>query len=381
LVKKGIQANHVYNGSEGHHKRQRKIMMQPPLLRGRGAQINPTSPYEKIVRDEQPVDWALTEADWEEADLRTEYLETHPKTILNRVESPDIPGEWSMNPYQGCEHGCVYCYARNTHPYWGFSAGLDFEQKILIKRNAALLLEAAFQKKSWKAAPVMFAGNTDVYQPAERKFGITRACLEVFWKYRNPVSVITKNSLILRDLDVLKQLASEQLVHVAVSITTLNEELRQFLEPRTATVAQRLKTVETLAANDIPVFAMLAPIIPGLNEHEILGMAKAVADRGALGIGYTMVRLNGDIGPIFEDWLRKTMPDRADKVLNKIREAHGGNLHDHRPGVRMRGEGKIAEIIRDQFRLAREKYFADRKMPTYNLDLHDMHKSPQMRLF
>lgn len=355
--------------------------MPTPFLRGRGAQINPTSQYEKIVRDEQPVDWALAEAEWEEADLRTEYLETHPKTILSRVESPDIPGEWSMNPYQGCEHGCVYCYARNTHPYWGFSAGLDFEQKILVKRNAAQLLETAFQKKSWQAAPVMFAGNTDVYQPAERKFGITRACLEVFWKYRNPVSVITKNSLILRDLDLLKQLASERLVHVAVSITTLNEELRQFLEPRTATVAQRLKTVEILAANDVPVFAMLAPIIPGLNEHEILGMAKAVADRGALGIGYTLVRLNGDIGPIFEDWLRKTMPDRADKVLNKIREAHGGNLHDHRPGVRMRGEGKIAEIIRDQFRLAREKYFADRKMPAYNLDLHDMHKSPQMRLF
>jgi DNA repair photolyase len=352
-----------------------------PFLRGRGAQINPSSQYEKIVRDEQPVDWALHEADWEEPDLRTEYLETHPKTILNRVESPDIPGEWSMNPYQGCEHGCVYCYARNTHPYWGFSAGLDFEQKILIKRNAAQLLETAFQKKSWKAAPVMFAGNTDVYQPAERKFGITRACLEVFWKYRNPVSVITKNSLILRDLDLLKQLASERLVHVAISITTLNEELRQFLEPRTATVAQRLKTVETLTANGIPTFAMLAPIIPGLNEHEILGMAKAVADCGALGIGYTMVRLNGDIGPIFEDWLRKTMPDRADKVLNKIREAHGGNLHDHRPGVRMRGEGKIAEIIRDQFRLAREKYFADRKMPAYNLDLHELHKSPQMRLF
>mgnify|MGYP001569816830 CR=1 FL=1 len=357
------------------------MQQKEPFLRGRGAQINPVSKYEKIIRDEQPVDWALQDAEWEDADLKTEYLETHPKTILNRVESPDIPLEWSMNPYQGCEHGCIYCYARNTHPYWGYSAGLDFERKILVKRNAAQLLEAALKKKSWKAAPVMFAGNTDVYQPAERKYGITRACLEIFLKYRHPVGIITKNSLVLRDLDLLEQLAADQLVHVAVSITTLNEALRQYLEPRTATVAQRLKTVETLSNKGIPVFVMLAPIIPGLNEHEIFTLAKAVADRGALNIGYTMVRLNGDVGQIFEDWLRKAMPDRADKVLHKIREAHSGNLHDHRSGVRMRGEGKIAEIIRDQFRLAKAKFFADRQMPKFNLELHEQFKLGQLRLF
>lgn len=352
-----------------------------PYIRGRGAQINPVSKYEKLVRDEQPVDWALQNAEWEETELRTEYLETHPKTILNQVHSADIPLEWSMNPYQGCEHGCIYCYARNTHPYWGYSAGLDFERKILVKRNAAELLEKELKKKSWKAAPVMFAGNTDIYQPAERKFGVTRACLEVFWKYRHPVGLITKNSLVLRDLDILKKLAADNLVHVALSITTLNEPLRQFLEPRTATVAQRLKTVETLTNNGIPVFVMLAPIIPGLNEHEIFNMAKAVADRGALSIGFTMVRLNGDVGQIFEDWLRKAMPDRADKVLNKIREAHGGNLYDHRSGVRMRGEGKISEIIRDQFRLAKARFFADRQMPKFNLELHEGFKTAQLRLF
>ncbi len=357
------------------------MQQKQPFLRGRGAQINPVSKFEKIVRDDQPVDWALTPEDWEGTDLKTEYLETHAKTILNRVESADIPMEWSMNPYQGCEHGCIYCYARNTHPYWGYSAGLDFEQKILIKRNAAELLEQELKKKSWQAAPVMFAGNTDVYQPAERKFRITRACLEVFWKYRHPVGLITKNSLVLRDLDILKQLAGEGLASVAISLTTLNETLRQFLEPRTATVQQRLRTVETLAANGIPVFVMLAPIIPGLNEHEIFSMARAVADRGALGIGYSMVRLNGDVGIIFEDWLRKTMPDRAEKVLNKIRAAHGGQLNDSRPGLRMKGEGKIAEIIRDQYRLAKEKYFAGRHMPKYNLDLHAQFKSPQLKLF
>ncbi len=350
-------------------------------LRGRGAQINPPSPYEKIVRDQEPLDRALVADDWEENHLKTEYLETHPKTILNRVESPDIPLEWSMNPYQGCEHGCIYCYARNTHPYWGYSAGLDFERKILVKRNAAELLENELKKKSWKATTVMFAGNTDVYQPAERKFGITRACLEVFWKYRHPVGVITKNSLVLRDLDLLQKLASERLASVAISITTLNEELRQFLEPRTATVKQRLKTVETLSKAGIPVFVMMAPIIPGLNDHEIFALVKAAADHGALGVGHSMVRLNGDVATIFEDWLRKTMPDRADRVLNRIRDTHGGNLHEKRFGKRMRGEGNIAAIVHEQFRIAKEKFFKDRKMPGYNLDLHEQFKSPQLRLF
>lgn len=351
------------------------------MLKGRGAQINPTSPYEKTVRDQEPIDWALALEEWETNELRTEYLETHPKTILNKVISADIPIPWSMNPYQGCEHGCVYCYARNTHPYWGFSAGLDFERKILVKRNAAELLETELKKKNWRAEPVMFAGNTDVYQPAERKFGITRACLEVFWKYRHPVSIITKNSLILRDLDLLKQLASERLVHVAISITTLNDELRQFLEPRTASVKQRLRTVETLSAAGIPVFVMMAPIIPGLNDHEILSLVKTVAACGALGVGHSMVRLNGDVAIIFEDWIRKTMPDRADKVLNQIRDTHGGSLEEKRFGKRMRGEGHFAEIIHQQFRVAKDKYLKDRTMPEYNLELHEYFKSAQLRLF
>ena len=351
------------------------------MLKGRGAQINPPSPYDKTLRDQEPLDWALVADDWESGEIRTEYLETHPKTILNKVISSDIPLPWSLNPYQGCEHGCIYCYARNTHPYWGFSAGLDFEQKILVKRNAAELLEKELKKKTWRAEPVMFAGNTDVYQPAERKFGITRACLEVFWKYRHPVSVITKNSLILRDLDLLEKLAADNLVHVAISITTLNDELRQYLEPRTATVKHRLRTVETLSKSGIPVFVMMAPIIPGLNDHEILSLVKTVADCGALGIGHTMVRLNGDVAIIFEDWLRKTMPDRADRVLNRIRDTHGGSLEEKRFGKRMTGEGNIADIIHQQFRIAKEKYLKDRKMPALNLELHEHHKSPQLRLF
>lgn len=363
--------------------KQQKISTEQksPFLRGRGAQINPASRYERLQRDEQPLDWALVADDWEEDDLRTEYLETHPKTILNKVESADIPLEWSMNPYQGCEHGCIYCYARNTHPYWGYSAGLDFERKILVKRNAAALLEHELKKKNWRAAPVMFAGNTDVYQPAERKFLITRACLEVFWKYRHPVGVITKNSLVLRDIDLLQQLASENLVHVAISITTLQDDLRQFLEPRTATIQQRLRTVETLTKAGVPVFVMMAPIIPGLNDHEIISLVKTVADLGALGVGHTMVRLNGDVAILFEDWIRRTMPDRADRVLNRIRDVHGGQLSDFRSGTRMRGEGNIADVIHQQFRVAKEKYMKDRKMPGFNLDLHEGYKSSQLKLF
>lgn len=352
-----------------------------PFLKGRGAQINPASRFEKVVRGQEPIDWALVEDEWETPEIKTQYLETHPKTILNKVESPDIPLEWSLNPYQGCEHGCIYCYARNTHPYWGYSAGLDFEQKILVKKNAAQLLENELKKKTWKAASVMFAGNTDIYQPAERTFGITRQCLEVFWKYRHPVSLITKNSLILRDLDLLRQLAAENLCHVAISITTLQDELRQYLEPRTATVAQRLKTVETLSEAGIPVFVMMAPIIPGLNDHEIIPLVKTVAERGALGVGHTLVRLNGDVATIFEDWIRKAMPDRADRVLNRIRDTHGGNLHDSRSSVRMRGEGNYAEIIHAQFRVAKKKYLQGRKMPVFNLDLHEQFKSAQLRLF
>ena len=355
-------------------------MEQPKTyLKGRGAQINTANPFHNLVYDESPIDWSQCEE--ENPQLKTELIPVHPKTMLNKVKSPDIPMEYSMNPYQGCEHGCVYCYARNTHPYWGYSAGLDFEQKILVKQGAAKLLEKKFQSKRWKATPIGLSGNTDCYQPAEKELKITRSLLEVFWKYRHPVSIITKNSLILRDLDILKKLNEHNLVHVAISITTLDEKLRGLMEPRTASIRHRLKTVETLSEAGIPVMVMMAPLIPGLNDHEIFAMTKAVADAGARKIGYTMVRLNGDVGIIFTDWLLRTFPDRADKVLNKIKECHGGQLEDNRFGTRMSGEGNIAEIIRKQFQVAREKFLKGRTIPPYNLDLHDDFKSPQMKLF
>jgi DNA repair photolyase len=349
---------------------------EQPYLKGRGAQINPPSRFEKLIYDTDP-----TVNLGEDERLDTEYIEVFPKTMLNKVDSPDIPMDYSLNPYQGCEHGCIYCYARNTHPYWGYSAGTDFEQKILVKKNAAELVEAKIKHPNWKASPLMLAGNTDCYQPIERKLEITRSILEVLWHYRHPVGIITKNSLILRDLDILKKMAENNLVHVSISVTTLDEDLRRVLEPRTASVQSRLFTIQKLSEQGVPVNVMFAPVIPGINDTEAFKVAEWTSKLGARSLGWTMVRLNGDVGVIFEDWLRKNFPDRAEKVLNKIKDAHGGQLSDSRFGTRMRGEGNYVENLRDQIRLARKKFFEGRETPPYNLDLHEQLKNPQLSLF
>jgi DNA repair photolyase len=345
--------------------------------KGRGAQTNPNNPYDKLQKEMERDIQDLAE----DVAGETEYITVYPKTILNKVDSPDIGADFSMNPYQGCEHGCVYCYARNTHPYWGYSAGLDFERKILVKQDAPKILEKAIRDPKWKATPIMFSGNTDCYQPAEQKYMLTRQMLEILWKYRHPVGLITKNKLILRDLDILEQMAQHDLVHVSISITTLEEPLRRLLEPRTSSVLGRLDAVEKLSAKGIPVNIMAAPIIPGLNEHEIFSIAEETARRGARNIAYTMVRLNGDIGGIFADWIEQTFPDRKEKILNKIRDCHDGELSDSRFGKRMTGEGRIAESIQQQIRLAKKRYFEEREIPEYNLELHERVKNPQMRLF
>ena len=358
------------------HKLQR-IKMRDKYLKGRGAQINPSNKFDKYVYDDQ-TSHLLEEG---ENQIRTQYIEVFPKTILNKVDSPDIPFDYSMNPYQGCEHGCVYCYARNTHPFWGYSAGLDFEQKILYKKEAQKLLSKRLASTKWKATPIMLSGNTDCYQPAEKSLMITRAILETFWKYRHPVGLITKNSLLLRDLDILKKLAENNLVRVAISITTMDETLRQFLEPRTSSSISRFKTIKQLSKAGIPVSVMIAPIIPGLNEHEILSIAQKASECGATSIGSTIVRLNGDVGLIFEDWLNKKYPDRAKKILNKIKSCHGGELADSRFGRRMRGEGNIAKIINAQLKLAKRKYFSNCTTLPFNLALHENFKKSQLKLF
>ena len=354
------------------------MKIELPLIKGRGAQINTANPYHKLIYDENPIDWEQLE-EGEDASLKTKYIPTFPKTILNKVTSPDIPADWSINPYQGCEHGCIYCYARNTHEYWGYGAGLDFEQQILVKKNAPLLLEERLKNRKWKAETIVLSGNTDCYQPAEKKFEITRACLKVFLKYRHPVGIITKNSLVLRDLDIIKELAENNLISVNVSITSLSEDTRRILEPRTATIKKRLETINILAENGIPVNAMLAPIIPGINSHEIMNMAEAVSINGALSFVIIMVRLNGAIGHIFTDWIRKALPHKADKVLNLIKSCHGGTLNDSRIGMRGRGEGRIAEQIHDLARLAKRTYFMDKEIPTLNKELYAEYKNGQMK--
>jgi DNA repair photolyase len=333
-------------------------------FKGRGAQIKTSNKFLKAHYVDEHIE-GLDEPLLE--NTATQIFYESPKKIVNKVDSPDLGFVFSMNPYQGCEHGCIYCYARNTHEYYGFSAGLDFESKIIVKQNAPQLLEQQLLNKNWNAVPIMLSGNTDCYQPLERKLEITRRLLKVLVQYRHPVSIISKNSLITRDIDLLKDLASDNLVHVMISITSLDENLRRQLEPRTASAIKRLKTVEALAKANIPVGIMNAPIIPGLNHHEIPSILKAAAEHGALTAGMTIVRLNGSIGTIFEDWLRKNFPDRFEKVWNQICSMHGGTVNDSQFGRKMKGEGNFADAIHQLFRSSKKKYFGDRKMPPYDL--------------
>lgn len=343
--------------------------------KGRGAQINSHNKFlaTQLVQEHfEGLDEDLP------VQHQTEFFHEYPKKIINKPESPDLSLMLSANPYQGCEHGCIYCYARNAHEYWGYSAGIDFETKIMVKKNAPELMQQHFENKNWIVAPVMISGNTDCYQPAERKFMLTRKMLEVCLRYKNPVGIITKNSLILRDTDILSEMAKLNLIHVHVSITTLKEEIRQVMEPRTVTGMQRMKVIEKLTEAGVPTGIMTAPIIPGLNSYEIPKLIEEAAKRGALGAGYTIVRLNGAIGQIFTDWVHKTFPDRAEKILNLIKSCHGGKLNDSRWGTRMRGEGKVAEAIRQMHEIARHKHMAGRSMPEYDLTIFE--RPGQIRL-
>ena len=348
-------------------------------IKGRGAQVNPANKFHSYHQEESGVEHY--EDDALHQNTKTEYIAVHPKSILNKVESPDIGMSYSMNPYQGCEHGCVYCYARNTHAYWDYSPGLDFEKKILVKKDAPKLLEAKLKSAKWKPIPIMFSGNTDCYQPAEKKYGLTRKMLEILLKYRHPVGIITKGSLILRDLDILAELARYNLVHVNISITTLNEQLRLLLEPRTASGKKRLRIVSSLAKAKVPVGVMMGPVIPSLNDGEMYNIAEKSARAGALAFNYIVVRLNGDVGAIFKDWLQKNFPDRYDRVLHQIQDLHGGKINDSRFGLRMKGEGNFADVIRQQYHVIKKKFYANRQMPLYDLSLYDKAKTKQLTLF
>ncbi len=348
------------------------------FFKGRGAQINTHNKFskQKYASDhEEGIDGLMLE------NTSTQLFEEHPKNIVSKSNSPDLPFMQSINPYQGCEHGCIYCYARNAHEYYGFSPGLDFERKIIVKRNAAELLERHFNRKGYVPSTIMLSGNTDCYQPIERKLKITRSLLEVFLRYRHPVSIISKNNLIVRDSDLLEELAKLDLVHVAVTLNSLNESLRQKLEPRTVTGHSRIHLISKLTSLNIPVMVMIAPIIPGLNSNEIPAIIKAAADAGASSASFTIVRLNGAIGELFTDWIHKAYPDRANKVLHMIADCHGGKLNDSRWGKRMSGDGNVARSIHQLFRISVNRFLKGRSMRPLNLNHFSPPSGKQLDLF
>jgi DNA repair photolyase len=277
------------------------------------------------------------------------------RSVIATNASPDVGFDKSVNPYRGCEHGCVYCYARPTHEYLGFSAGLDFETKIVVKQDAPRLLKNELSAKKWKPQPVALSGNTDPYQPAEKHFRLSRQCLEVLAAFRNPVIVITKNHLVTRDIDILSGLARHQAAAVFVSITTLDHKLTHIMEPRTARPERRLSAITALSNAGIPTGVLVAPMIPGLTDHEIPAIVEAATDAGASYAGYILVRLPHGVAPLFEQWLADHLPDHRDKVLRRIRALRGGRLSDPRFGSRQRGSGVFADQMANMFKLACKK--------------------------
>jgi DNA repair photolyase len=324
-----------------------EAMSPVQYLKGRGAQFNPKNRFLKHETVKEHIE-AIDE--WIEPNTETQYLMENAKGIVNKVDSPDVGMWYSMNPYQGCEHGCTYCYARNVHEYWGYSAGLDFERKIIVKKNAPELLRKFLMNPKWECLPISLSGNTDCYQPAEQKYHLTRQCLEIANEFNQPVGLISKNAYMMKDIDILRQLAVKKLVSVLVTVTSLNEELRRVMEPRTTTAKQRLALIKALSDAGVRVGVMMGPMIPGLNEHEMQRIMQAAKENGASFTAYTFIRLNGAIKLLFHDWLYKNFPDRADKVWHLIEQSHDGKVNDTRWGVRMRGEGSIAEMVNMQYK-------------------------------
>jgi len=354
------------------------VEMNPvQYLKGRGAQFNPKNRFLKNETVKEHIE-AIDE--WIEPNVATQFLEEKAKGIVNKVDSPDVGMWYSMNPYQGCEHGCTYCYARNVHEYWGYSAGLDFERKIIVKKNAPELLRKFLMDPTWECLPISLSGNTDCYQPAEKKFGITRKLLEVCLEFNQPVGIITKNAGILRDKDLLARMAQKNLVSALISITSFDEDLRQTMEPRTTTARQRLRVIKELSEVGVHMGVMLGPMIPGLNEHEMQRILKAASEHGACFSAYTFIRLNGAVKLIFHDWLYKSFPDRADKVWHLIESGHDGKVNDSRWGLRMRGEGNIAELVAKQYAQYTKKYGLNKER--WELDCSQFRRpGQQIKLF
>jgi DNA repair photolyase len=367
----------------------------PPAPKGRGAGDNPANRFERIRVEADPEAGAGTAAEEpqygqdgqdapsgrqgrdgtaEGARLATELLSDRSRSLITHNDSPDVGFSFSLNPYRGCEHGCIYCYARPTHEYLGFSAGLDFETRILVKEEAPELLRRELAAPGWRREALAMSGVTDPYQPVERRLGITRGCLEVLAAARQPVAVITKSELVTRDLDLLAELARHQAARVCLSITTLDGELARRMEPRASHPRERLKAVAECAAAGVPVGVMVAPVVPAITDHEIPRILEAAAAAGARWAGYTVMRLPGAVAGLFEAWLERHYPDRKEKVLHRIRELRGGRLNDPRFGSRMRGEGIFAEQIHALFTSARRRHGLDQPLP--ELSAAAFHRPP-----
>ena len=320
--------------------------------------------------------------DAEEPGPETVYLRDASRSIITRNDSPDIGFDASINPYRGCSHGCIYCYARPTHEYLGLSAGLDFESKILVKEDASELLRKQLSSPRWRPQALSISGVTDCYQPIEKKLCITRRCLEVLTEFRNPVAIVTKNHLVTRDIDLLSELARDDAAVVAVSLTTLDDDLRRVMEPRTSRPVRRLAAIKALAQASIPVGVMTAPVIPGLNDHELPGLISAAAEAGAGFAAYTPVRLPHVVRPLFKDWLTRHFPERKEKVLNRIRSMRGGKLNDARFGSRMRGEGIFADQISQLFEIScRRAGLQGKRFPSLSTTAFRRPGEAQLNLF
>jgi len=319
-------------------------------VKGRGAVSNPGGRFEANHLEAADDGWGSLEEPL--PDPATVLLVDRPRRAITRNTSPDVPFEQSINPYQGCEHGCIYCFARPSHAYWNLGAGLDFETRIFHKPGLERVLARELAAPGYVCRPINLGANTDPYQPAERELRSTRALLEVLLAHRHPVTIVTKGVLVLRDLDLLAELAGRRLCSVAVSLTTLDDDLKRTLEPRAAAPRARLQVIRRLAGAGVPVTVLLAPMIPALNDHEMEALLEAAAGAGATNAAFMMLRLPHDLGRLFEEWLREHYPQRVDRVLNLLREARGGRLNDPRFGHRMRGEGAYAALLSARFAVA-----------------------------
>jgi DNA repair photolyase len=331
-------------------------MVEAIAIKGRGAGLNPRNRFEIIDVERDPEIPGPDRVD-------TELLRDTSRSLITRNDSPDVGFEVSINPYRGCEHGCVYCYARPFHEYLGFSAGLDFESRILVKEDAPEILRRELSSPKWQPQTLVMSGVTDCYQPAERKLEITRRCLEVLAEFRNPVGIITKNELVTRDIDHLSELAEHGAAAVHISITTLDGEVARRMEPRASHPRDRLKAIERLAAAGIPVGVMVAPVVPAITDHEMPKILEAAAAAGATSAGYVVLRLPGAVAGLFEEWVERHFPDRKEKVLNRVRDLRGGRLYDARFGSRMRGQGLFADQIRTTFETFKRRYGLDQPRP------------------